>query len=97
MEDTNKAKVDLAAAIHPVDSTLRSQLVREDYSPEYYKIISEFEKITGVGVLLNTSLNMYGKPIVHKPINTVKEILMHELVVLNYIVFGDILLRSKFL
>ena len=96
-DSTLKAKKDLAAAIHPVDSTLRPQLVYKELSPEYHNIISEFEKLTGVGALLNTSLNIHGKPIVHEPINVVEEILMHDLVDLNYIVFDDILIRSKIL
>ncbi|MBL79164.1 MAG: hypothetical protein CMH70_03905 [Nitrosomonadaceae bacterium] len=94
-DSTDKAKTDLAAAIHPIDATLRPQVVRKDYSPEYYDIISEFEKITGVGALLNTSLNIHGKPIVHKPINVVEEILMNELVDVKFIVFGDTLLSAK--
>ena len=96
-ESTAKGKEDLAAAIHPIDSTLRPQLVHKEISPGFHNIISEFEKLTGVGGLLNTSLNIHGKPIVHKPIDVVKEILMHELVDLNYIVFDNILLRAKLL
>jgi carbamoyltransferase len=43
----------------------RLQSVTEELNPLYHQLISEFEKITGVPVLLNTSFNIMGRPIVH--------------------------------
>jgi len=54
----------LAAAIHPHDATVRPQVVERDVNPQYHELISAFEKRTGVGALLNTSLNLHGSPIV---------------------------------
>jgi carbamoyltransferase len=92
---TDAAKTNLRAAIHQVDSTLRAQIVYKDLNPNYHDIISEFSKITGVGALLNTSLNIHGKPIVHKPIDVIDEILLHPLVELKYFVFDKYLISLK--
>lgn len=57
----------LKAAIHQYDFTARPQLVKKEFNPAYYSIIKEFEKITGVSALLNTSFNLHGFPIVCGP------------------------------
>lgn len=61
---TELAKKDLVAAVHPSDFTLRPQFVEKKHNPQYHNLISEFENITGIGGLLNTSLNLHGEPIV---------------------------------
>lgn len=94
-DSTELARKDLPAAIHPYDLTVRPQLVTREYAPTYYAIIKEFERLSGVGALLNTSLNIHGKPIVRKPIDAVNEILAHEGVSLECVVFEDVLLRKK--
>jgi len=53
----------IPAVIH-VDSTSRVQTVRQDQNEGYYRLIEEFGKLTGVYVLLNTSFNDDGEPIV---------------------------------
>ncbi|SKB95272.1 carbamoyltransferase [Lachnospiraceae bacterium] len=63
-ETTEVGKNAIKAAIHPADKTARPQIVTEAINKEYYDIIREFKKLTGVGVLLNTSLNLHGYPIV---------------------------------
>ena len=60
-----------------------------------YKIIHSFKKITGVGALLNTSLNIHGKPIIHKPIDIVNEIISNNNVKIDYIVINNNYLISK--
>jgi len=94
-DSTEKARKDLAAAMHPHDMTIRPQIVEQAYCPRYYRIIKEFERLTGVGAILNTSLNIHGKPIVWKPVDAVEEVLSHELVNLEYVVFEDVLLEKK--
>ena len=64
---TPQAVVDLPAAMHAYDHTIRPQIVRKEWNPKYHKVISAFEKVTGVGVLLNTSFNLSGSPIVCSP------------------------------
>lgn len=63
-ETTKYARDNLKAAIHPADFTARPQLVASESNPEYYDLIKAFKNITGVGALLNTSLNIHGYPIV---------------------------------
>lgn len=52
------------ASMHQGDKTARPQVVTADISPSYYKIIKEFENMTGIGTVLNTSLNIHGYPLV---------------------------------
>jgi carbamoyltransferase len=52
------------AVVH-VDGTGRLQTVREEWNPRYYRLIRAFYERTGVPMLLNTSLNIMGKPIIH--------------------------------
>lgn len=54
---------DKIPAVTHVDNTARFQTVREETNPDAYKILQEFKKITGIPVLLNTSLNGKGQPI----------------------------------
>lgn len=54
----------LPAAIHPADQTARPQIVSESDNKEYYELIKAFKRLSGVGALLNTSLNLHGYPIV---------------------------------
>lgn len=66
-DSTPRARQELVAAIHPADFTLRPQILKKEFNPKYYKIIKEFEKITGTGAVLNTSFNIHGYPIVRGP------------------------------
>jgi carbamoyltransferase len=56
-------------AITHVDGTGRLQTVFRDESPRYYRLIERFGQATGVSVLLNTSFNLRGEPIVNTPAN----------------------------
>lgn len=58
---------DRIPAIVHVDGTARVQTVREDQNPRLYQLLKAFEAITGVPVLLNTSFNVKGEPIVETP------------------------------
>jgi carbamoyltransferase len=50
-----------------VDGSARIQTVRREDSPLYYDLIQEFDKLTGVPVIINTSFNVRGEPIVCTP------------------------------
>lgn len=63
-DSTPLAQRELKAAIHPYDFTVRPQLVKREMNPDYYALIKAFETKTGIGSLLNTSLNLHGQPIV---------------------------------
>ena len=66
-ETTPKGREDLAAAVHPYDKTARAQILIRTDNPGYYDVIKEFEKITGVAGLLDTSFNIHGEPVVCTP------------------------------
>lgn len=66
--DTTQAGADdLKAGIHPYDRTCRPQVVSEQANPAYWDLIRRFHALTGVGGILNTSLNLHGLPLVHRP------------------------------
>ena len=60
-------KPNLIPAVTHVDGTGRLQTVTRDSNTLYYDLISEFHKITGVPVVINTSMNVKGEPIVNTP------------------------------
>jgi carbamoyltransferase len=47
--------------------TGRLQTIREEWNPRYYRIVKKFGEATGIPVLLNTSFNLRGEPIVNTP------------------------------
>jgi carbamoyltransferase len=55
---------EIAAALHPHDGTARAHIVERSWNPEYHGVISEFERRTGTGAVLNTSFNLHGEPLV---------------------------------
>lgn len=56
-------------AVTHVDGTARLQTVVKEDNPIYYQLINAFGNVTGVPVLLNTSFNLKGEPIVNTPQN----------------------------
>lgn len=54
-------------AVTHIDGTARIQLVRRSLNPLYHDLISEFQALSGVPILLNTSLNLRGQPIAGDP------------------------------
>jgi carbamoyltransferase len=76
-------------AITHVDGTGRLQTVFRDQSPRYYNLIERFGQATGLPVLLNTSFNLKGEPIVTTPanaFNTFSKSEMDALVLENFVV-----------
>ncbi|HEY7407126.1 MAG TPA: carbamoyltransferase [Gemmatimonadaceae bacterium] len=61
-----QARSDIPAVTH-VDYSARIQTVHPDDKPDYHAVISEFERLTGYGVIVNTSFNVRGEPIVCTP------------------------------
>ena len=60
-------KPDKIPAVTHVDGTGRIQTVSKNSNPLYYKLITEFHELTGVPVIINTSMNVRGEPIVNTP------------------------------
>jgi carbamoyltransferase len=57
----------IPTVVHPVDKTARIQVVRESVNPLFYAILSEYKRLSGFGVLVNTSFNVHEEPIVERP------------------------------
>lgn len=57
----------IPTVVHPKDKTARVQIVTKNSNPTFYKILNEYNEITGVPVLLNTSFNIHEEPIVCHP------------------------------
>jgi carbamoyltransferase len=55
------------AGQHPYDYSARPQEVSESWNPDFYRLIKHYEEITGEGIILNTSFNLHGYPIVYQP------------------------------
>ena len=62
------------AAVH-VDGTARPQLVRREVNPGYYDILAEYERLSGIPCMINTSFNMHEEPIVCTPRDAVRAFL----------------------
>lgn len=73
VDDVPKEKQqEVIAGVH-VDGTTRPQTLEKQYNPAYYKLIEEFGKETGIPVVLNTSFNLRGEPIVCTPQEALKD------------------------
>jgi len=57
----------IPAVVHPIDKTARIQIVTKENNPPFHNLISEFNNLTNIPVLLNTSFNVHGEPIVCHP------------------------------
>jgi carbamoyltransferase len=62
-----KEKQKLIPAVTHVDGSGRLQTIRREQNPRYYDVIKEFGKLTKVPILINTSYNIRGEPIVCTP------------------------------
>jgi len=70
--DVKVDKCDKIPAVVHIDNTARPQMVRKDENEKYYSLIKYFYSLTGVPVVLNTSLNIKGEPIVCSPRDAIK-------------------------
>ena len=74
-----KSKRKEVPAIVHVDGTARYQSVYKHNSPLYYRLIEEFEKLTGIPIILDTSFNIGGDPIVTTPEQAIKTLYSSEI------------------
>jgi len=84
----NEKLNEIPAVLHPADDTTRPQTIRKDQNPRYYTLIREFEQLTGVPVVLNTSFNDSGEPIVNTPTEAIRDFFsmgLDTLVVENFV------------
>jgi carbamoyltransferase len=82
----------IRAAMHQGDHTLRPQVVKESANPQYYRLIQMFQAKTGVGAVLNTSLNLHGYPLVATPEQALMTL---EKSGLNHLALGPFLISKQ--
>lgn len=70
---------DAVPAITHVDGTARVQSVTTDTNLDFYRLVERFGQLTGVPVVLNTSFNLRGEPIVHRPAEAVADFLRSDM------------------
>jgi predicted NodU family carbamoyl transferase len=86
-----RVKKDNVPAITHVDGTARVQTVNINQNPKFYSLIKEFQKLTGVPVVLNTSFNDSGEPIVETPKDAVRTFKSTNL---DALIMGDYLIKN---
>ncbi|MGI9628089.1 MAG: carbamoyltransferase family protein [Longimicrobiales bacterium] len=91
IEKLNVPRSDIPAVTH-VDYSARIQSVSEATNPDYFKLISAFERITGCPVLVNTSFNVRGEPIVCDPGHAYTCFMRTDM---DYLVVGPFVLDKK--
>jgi carbamoyltransferase len=86
-----KKRSAIAAAIHPYDFTGRPQEVSEEGNPDYYRLLKYYEELTGEGLILNTSFNLHGEPVVCTPEDALR---VFDISGLEYIALENVLLTK---
>ncbi len=89
MRDSQKVK--LPSIVH-VDGTIRPQVVSKQNNPLYYRLIETLGKQTGHPVVMNTSFNVRGEPIICSPLEAVRCFYSNGL---DALIVGDYLLRKN--
>lgn len=88
--NVRKGKRAVVPAITHVDGTARPQLVFKGQSPRYFNLINRFYELTGVPLVLNTSFNLKGEPIVNSPADALSTFLRSGIDILvlgNFVIF----------
>jgi carbamoyltransferase len=80
-------------AITHVDYSARVQTVSENRNGRYYRLIKKFDEITGTGVIVNTSFNVRGEPIVHTPEDAYRCFMATEMDIL--VLENHVLIKSE--
>ena len=80
------------AGAHPYDLTVRPQTVEREWNPDYHRLIGMFAERTGKAVILNTSLNLHGYPMVHGPREALHVLLNSGL---RYLALGPYLVAKR--
>jgi carbamoyltransferase len=87
----NEPRSDIPAVTH-IDYSARIQTVHKETNPKYYRLLKRFEEKTGCGVLVNTSFNVRGEPIVLSPMDAYRCFMRTEM---DYLVMENFFLDKK--
>jgi carbamoyltransferase len=90
IDQLNVVRSDIPAVTH-IDYSARIQTVDRETNPDYYELIREFEALTGCPVLVNTSFNVRGEPIVCTPADAFQCFMRTHI---DYLVLGPFLLSK---
>ena len=90
IDKLNVPRSDIPAVTH-IDYSARIQTVDEETNPEYHALLSAFERLTGCAVLVNTSFNVRGEPIVCSPEDAYRCFMRTGI---DYLVLGRYVLRK---
>ena len=91
IEKLNVPRSEIPAVTH-VDYSARIQTVSKDTNPKYHALISKFKEITGCPVLVNTSFNVRGEPIVCSPEDAFNCLMGTDI---DFLVVGNCILRKE--
>jgi len=91
IDQLNVVRSDIPAVTH-IDYSARIQTVDRDTNPAYYDLITAFERLTGCAVLVNTSFNVRGEPIVCTPTDAYQCFMRTHI---DYLVLGPFLLDKR--
>jgi carbamoyltransferase len=91
IDKLNIVRSEIPAVTH-VDYSARLQTVHRETNPRYYKLIEQFEKDTQCAVIINTSFNIRGEPIVCTPEDAYKCFMRTNM---DYLVLGNYLLAKE--
>jgi carbamoyltransferase len=83
-------RAEIPAVTH-IDNTARVQTVNRDSNPRYWTLINEFAKLTGTPVIMNTSFNLRGEPIVCTPKDAIRTFYSSGL---DFLVLGDFVIAK---
>ena len=75
-----------APAVAHVDGTASPQLIRKQENPKYHALLSEYQELTGLPLLINTSFNMHEEPIVCSPKEAITALRLN---MVDILVIGD--------
>jgi carbamoyltransferase len=89
--DVREDKRDVIPAVTHADNTARVQTVTRQANERYWNLINEFGRITGVPVIMNTSFNLRGEPIVCSPKDAIRTFYSSGL---DFLVLGDFIIAK---
>jgi carbamoyltransferase len=82
---------DMPAVTH-IDFSARIQTVHRETNPRYHELVREFKSLTGYGVIVNTSFNVRGEPIICTPEDAYRCFMRTEM---DFLVIGNFVFEKK--
>ena len=88
---TERMKQENPAVVH-TDNTARLQVVSKSSNPAFWRVLKAYKRVTGYGILLNTSFNLHEEPIVRTPEEALRSFSSARL---DYLAIGDYLVAGE--